>query len=223
MEKVLAALSRAKDKIIVEGLYTHFAAAKNPDFPKNIETAIIPGLQGGPHDNQTAAIAVALLEASKPSFKVYGKQIVKNAKALAKVLTANGFQIVSGGTDNHLILMDLRNIGVNGKIAAFALEVAGIVTNMNGVPNDTMPPLYPSGVRLGTPAITTRGMRESDMKKVGSWITRAINAVKDTKLPEDKTERPKYFASLKKEMLKNKELLKIGAEVKKFATRFPLP
>lgn len=204
-------------------MVTKRGLAKNPDFPKNIETAIIPGLQGGPHDNQTAAIAVALLEASKPSFKVYGKQVVKNAKALAKVLTANGFQLVSGGTDNHLLLVDLRSKGVNGAIAAFALEVANIVVNKNGVPNDTMPPFYPSGIRLGTPALTTRGMKETDMKKVGNWMIRTIDAVKDTHLPEVKEERSKYFSELKKKLAKDKELLKIGAEVKKFATRFPLP
>ncbi len=195
----------------------------DPELPKKIERAIIPGLQGGPHDNQTAAIAVALQEAALPSFKTYAKQIVLNTKALAATLTSNGFDLVSGGTDNHLLLIDLRNKGINGKVAAFALEVAGIVTNMNGVPGDTMPPLYPSGVRLGTPAITTRGLKEKDMKKVGDWITRAIETVKNKKLPTDKLERSKYFSNLKKELVKNEDLLKIEREVKAFVSKFPLP
>src|SRR3989344_775291 len=177
---------------------------KNPELPKKIELAIIPGLQGGPHDNQTAAIAVALLEASKPEFKRYAAQIVKNAKALAQVLTDDGFELVSGGTDNHLLLLDLRNKGVNGAIAAFALEVANIVTNKNLVLGDTMPPFYPSGVRLGTPAITSRGMKEDDMKKVGKFIARVINAVRDEQLPTNKDERSEYFSKLKKDLLHNK-------------------
>ncbi len=196
---------------------------KDPELPKKIETAIIPGLQGGPHDNQTAAIAVALLEASKPAFKQYAKQIVLNAKALAKVLTTNGFDLVSGGTDNHLLLIDLRNKKVNGAIAAFALEVAGIVLNKNGVPGDTMPPFYPSGIRLGTPAITTRGLKEKDMETVGDWITRTIDIVSDKQLPEVKEERSKYFSALKKELVKNKELLKINKEVEQFISKYPLP
>ncbi len=204
-------------------MVTDKGLAKNPDLPKRIETAIIPGLQGGPHDNQTAAIAVSLLEASKPEFKKYAAQIVKNAKALAKVLTDSGIKLVSGGTDNHLLLLDLRNKGVNGKVAAFALEVAGIVTNMNGVPNDTMPPLWPSGVRLGTPAITTRGLKEADMKRVGEWIVRAIDAVSDKKLPTEKEARGTYFKTLKQELLKDKKLLKIASEVKSFIIKYPLP
>jgi glycine hydroxymethyltransferase len=116
---------------------------KDSDLAKKIDSAIIPGLQGGPHDNQTAAIAVALLEASKPSFKTYAAQIVKNSQALAKELTKKGFELVSGGSENHLILIDLRNKNINGAVAALALEVAGIVVNKNGVPFDTNPPFYP--------------------------------------------------------------------------------
>jgi glycine hydroxymethyltransferase len=204
-------------------MVTEKGLKKDPEMPKKIELAIIPGLQGGPHDNQTAAIAVALLEASKPAFKKYAEQIVKNAKALAGELAANGIELVSGGTDNHLLLIDLRNTGANGAIAAFALEVANIITNKNGVPRDTMPPYYPSGVRLGTPAITTRGMHERDMKKVGKWIAQVIKIVADKKLPENREERTKYFGVLKKELAKNRELIKIGKEVKSFASRFPMP
>ncbi|HVZ67586.1 MAG TPA: serine hydroxymethyltransferase [Patescibacteria group bacterium] len=204
-------------------MVTDKGLAKDADLPKKIESAIIPGLQGGPHDNQTAAIAVALLEASTPEFKEYAAQIVKNAKALADGLTKNGIDLVSGGTDNHLLLIDLRNKGVNGAVGAFALEVANIVTNKNGVPGDTMPPFYPSGIRLGTPAITTRGLKEKDMEKVASWIARAIEAVSDKKLPDNKEERTAYFRELKKELVNDEKLLAIGKEVKDFASKLPLP
>ncbi len=197
---------------------------RNPELPKKIELAIIPGLQGGPHDNQTAAIAVALLEASKPAFKKYAAQIVANAKALAAELTASGFDLVSGGTDNHLILIDLRNKKVNGKVAAIALEAAGIVTNMNGVPGDTMPPLYPSGVRIGTPAITTRGMKERDMKKIAAWYKRAIVEVEGMDLPAgDREKRQQLMKSYRAKIEKNRTLVKIAAEVKAFTAKFPLP
>lgn len=195
---------------------------KNPDLAKKIDSAIIPGLQGGPHDNQTAAIAVALLEASKPSFKQYGKQVVKNSKALAKELIKHGFDLVSGGTENHLILIDLKNKKVNGAVAALALEVAGIVLNKNGVPFDTNPPFYPSGIRLGTPAITTRGLREKDMVKVASWINRAVQEVKGLDLPEEREERKKVWLEIKAETLKNKKLFIIAKEVKEFTAQFPI-
>jgi glycine hydroxymethyltransferase len=196
---------------------------KDPDLPKKIDTAIIPGLQGGPHDNQTAAIAVCLLEASKPAFKIYARQIVKNSQALAKELLKYDFNLVSGGSDNHLILIDLKNKGVNGSIAALALEVAGIVVNKNGVPNDPMPPFYPSGIRLGTPAITTRGMKEKEMVKVAKWINEAVNEVKNYQLPEGKEERRNYWITFKKDIYKNKQLLKIAKEVKSLTSKFPLP
>lgn len=195
---------------------------KNPDLGKKIDSAIIPGLQGGPHDNQTAAIAVCLLEASKPSFKTYGRQIVKNSKALAKELIKHSFDLVSGGSDNHLILIDLRNSGVNGAVAALALETAGIVLNKNGVPFDTNPPFYPSGIRLGTPAITTRGLKEKDMVKVANWINRAIDQVKELDLPKDREKRKKLWQKLKLEIVKNKKLLEIAKEVKNFTAKFPI-
>ena len=204
-------------------MVTEKGLKKDPDLPKKIDTAIIPGLQGGPHDNQTAAIAVALREAATKAFSKYANQIVLNAKTLAKELTKYGFELSSGGTDNHLLLVDLRNKDVNGSIAALALEVAGIVLNKNGVPFDTNPPFYPGGIRLGTPAITTRGMDEEDMKKVASWINRAIEVVKNERLPETKEERSPFMKDFRRRVWKNKELLKIYKEVKAFATKFPLP
>lgn len=205
-------------------MVTEKGLKKNPDLPKQIETAIIPGLQGGPHDNQTAAIAVALKEASTATFKKYGEQIVLNAKALASALTGYGFELVSGGTDNHLILIDLRNKKVNGRVAAIALEKANIVLNYNGVPGDPMPPLYSSGIRLGTPAITTRGLKEKDMKKVAKWYNDAIKEVAGMELPvNDKVKRGELMKKYRIEIAKNKNLAAIGKEVKAFASNLKLP
>jgi len=196
---------------------------RDPDLGAKIDRAIIPGLQGGPHDNQTAAIAVALLEASTPGFKKYASQIVKNSQTLAASLTSYGFDLVSGGSDNHLILIDLRNKKVSGNVAALALEQAGIVVNKNGVPYDTNPPFYPSGIRLGTPAITTRGLKEKDMKKVAEWINMAIELVSPNEAPFEKETRTLWWKEEKKKILANKKLLAIGREVKAFASKFPLP
>lgn len=204
-------------------MVTNKGLKKDPELGKKIDSAIIPGLQGGPHDNQTAAIAVALKEASSPSFKKYAKQIVANSKALAKELNGYGFDLVSGGSDNHLILIDLRNKKVDGATAAIALEVAGIVLNKNGVPFDTSPPFYPAGIRLGTPAITTRGMREKDMVKVAKWINEAVVEVEGKSLPKDKEERKEYWKKFKTEIWKNKNLLSIAQEIKNLTKMFPLP
>jgi glycine hydroxymethyltransferase len=196
---------------------------KDPELADKIDKAVFPGLQGGPHDNQTAAIAVALGEALKPGFKKYAEQVVLNAKKLAEELNKYDFKLVSNGTDNHLLLIDLSNKNVNGALAAFALEVAGIVVNKNSVPNDTMPPFYPSGIRLGTPAITTRGLKEKEMIKVASWINSAINEVKDYQLPGNKDERKAFWIKYKKDIKSNKNLLKIAKEVKVLTSKYPLP
>ncbi|WP_432835979.1 serine hydroxymethyltransferase [Dactylosporangium sp. CA-092794] len=143
---------------------------------KAVDKAVFPGLQGGPHNHTTAGIAVALGEASTPQFKAYAHQIVANAKALAAALIDRGFDLVSGGTDNHLILLDLTGKGIGGKPAAKALDRAGIETNYNTVPYDTRKPFDPSGVRLGTPALTTRGLTEAQMPQVADWISRAVDA-----------------------------------------------
>ena len=204
-------------------MVTEKGLKKDPDLGKKIDMAIIPGLQGGPHDNQTAAIAVALLEASKPSFKKYGEQIVSNSRALAKALNSCGFDLISGGSDNHLILIDLRNKKVSGAVAALALEVAGIVLNKNGVPFDPNPPFYPAGIRLGTPAITTRGMKEREMMKIAKWIDAVINEVSGEQMPQEKVARTEFWKKFKAEVVKNKELLAIAKEVKGFTTKYPLP
>lgn len=205
-------------------MVTERGLRRDPKLPAKIETAIIPGLQGGPHDNQTAAIAVALKEADSPAFRKYGKQIVSNAKVLAGELVKLGFDVVSGGTDNHLILIDLRNKKVNGRVAAIALEKAGVVVNYNGVPRDTMPPLFASGIRLGTPALTTRGMKEKDMKKVAAWINRAIAEVEGLDLPkDDKEKRTLLMKEYRSKIAKNKKLARITKEVKKFCVKYPVP
>lgn len=146
-------------------------------YAEQIDKAVFPGIQGGPHNHITAGIAVALKEASSASFKTYAKQIVKNAKLLAKRLGEKGYLIVSGGTDNHLMLMDVTKFeGLTGKIAGEALEHAGISVNKNAIPNDPRKPWDPSGIRIGTPAITTRGLVEKDMEFVADVVDRALKA-----------------------------------------------
>jgi glycine hydroxymethyltransferase len=162
-------------------LVTEKGLKKDPDLAKKIDKAIFPGFQGGPHMHQVAAIAVCLKEASTPAFKKYANQIVKNAKALAEELKKHGFNLVSGGTDNHLILVDLRNKNISGPEAQDLLEEAGITINKNTIPYDPAPPFKPSGIRMGTPAITTRGMKEKEMKKVAGWINEVISNPKSVK------------------------------------------
>ncbi len=134
-----------------------------------IDKAIFPGLQGGPHNNVIAAIALAFGETLKPKFKNYQKQIVKNAEILAKELKKCGFNLAAGGTDNHLLLIDLKKFGIGGLEAEKRLERAGIIANRNSVSGD-LSPYKPSGLRLGTPAVTARGMKEKEMKKIAGWI-----------------------------------------------------
>lgn len=204
-------------------MVTERGLKKDPDLGKKIDRWIIPGMQGGPHDNTTAAIAVALKEASTASFKKYAEQIVKNAKALADELLAQGFELVTGGTDNHLILIDLRNKKVAGNLAALAFEKAGIIGNKNAVPNDPLPPMYTSGFRLGTPAITTRGMKEKDMKKIAMWMARAVKEVEGMVLPaDDKEERKELLRRYRATIANNKTLKQIAKEIKQFSVKFPV-
>jgi glycine hydroxymethyltransferase len=167
---------------------------------KAINNAVFPGLQGGPHNHTTAAIAVALKEASTPEFATYAQQIVQNAKAMAAALIEKGYNLVTGGTDNHLILIDLTSKGVPGKIAAQALDAAGIVCNYNTVPFDPRKPFDPSGIRLGTPAITSRGMKEKEMSQIVNWMDAIISKSDDTELQA-----------------------KISREVAEFCQAFPAP
>jgi glycine hydroxymethyltransferase len=146
------------------------------EHAKTVDKAVFPGLQGGPHNHTTAAIAVALGEAAKPEFRDYAQRIVANAKALADALTERGFDLVSGGTDNHLLLVDLTNKEIAGKPAAQALDRAGIELNYNTVPFDPRKPFDPSGIRLGTSAITTRGLEPEHQPQIAEWIDRTVTA-----------------------------------------------
>lgn len=155
------------------------------EFAQQVDKAVFPGLQGGPHEHAIAAKAVAFQEAMKPSFKKYSLQVVKNARALADSLMSNGLRLVSGGTDTHLMLVDVTAIGLTGKEAEGALEFAGIYCNKNTIPFDTRSPFDPSGIRLGTPTVTTRGMKEGEMKEIGGLIFSALkNPKDDSKLKE---------------------------------------
>jgi glycine hydroxymethyltransferase len=170
------------------------------NLPTLIDRAVFPGMQGGPHNHQTAAIAVALREAAQPEFKLYAQQIVKNAKKLGAGLTSRGYELVTGGTDNHLLLVNLSNKGVTGKEAEVALDKIGITVNKNTVPFDPKGPFNPSGIRLGTPALTSRGLKEKHMEQIAEWMHEAIENRGD-----------------------DKKLNKLRVEVKKFSLKFPLP
>lgn len=198
---------------------------KDPDLPTKIDKAIFPGLQGGPHDHQTAAIAVALKEAATPKFKKYAHQVVANTHALAEALKKEGFTLIGNRSENHLMVVDLSPIvGPGGGIfAQTALDLAHMTLNKNTIPDEPMSPFFPSGVRLGTPALTTRGMKEKDMKKVAVWIRRAIDEVKGYRLPATKEERTPYLKEFRANMVKNKNLQKIAKEIKIFTVKFPVP
>lgn len=173
---------------------------KPENLPTLIDRAIFPGLQGGPHNHQTAAIAVALKEASSDEFKDYASQIVKNAKKLAEELSKLGFNLVTGGTDNHLILADVSGLNVTGQEAENALGAIGITVNKNAIPFDPRGPFDPSGLRMGTPAITTRGLKEEHMAQIAQWMSEAIKNKNDSKM-----------------------LNKLSNDVQSLAKQFPLP
>jgi glycine hydroxymethyltransferase len=198
---------------------------KDPELSEKIDKAVFPGLQGGPHDHQTGAIAVALSEAATPEFRQYAAQVVKNAARLAEVLKSRGLKLVGDGTKNHLILIDLVPVfgPGGGVIAQEALGAAGITVNKNTVPLDPSSPFYPSGVRLGTPAITTRGMGEAEMETVGSWIAETISEFKNLKLPADKTERQQFIRNLKITVSENPKLKAIKSSIKDLCQKYPLP
>jgi glycine hydroxymethyltransferase len=169
-------------------------------FAKQIDRAVFPGMQGGPHDHINAAKAVALGEALRPEFKEYAKQVIRNAQVLAAEMAALGYFVISGGTDNHLLVADMTSKGLTGKEAETVLERVGISVSRSTIPNDPNPPLNPSGVRFGTPAVTTRGMKEAEIKRIAVWINSAI------------------------EQRENLEILdKIKDEVKELCLEFPIP
>ena len=150
---------------------------KKRSIAEAIDKAVFPGLQGGPHENAIAAVGVALREAAQPSFRKYSRQVVKNARALAEELRKLGWRVVSGGTDTHLLLVDTMSRGMSGKVASEKLERAGIIVNKNTIPYDARKPTDPSGIRLGTPAVTTRGMKEKDMRALAYRINKVLKSV----------------------------------------------
>lgn len=171
------------------------------EFAERIDKAVFPGIQGGPHNHITSAIAVALHEASTKEFKQYSRQVVLNAQELAKSLTELGYKVISGGTENHMFLVDtVGSIGVSGKEASDTLERAGITTNKNAIPNDSRKPWDPSGIRLGTPALTTRGMKEKEMKKVAKYIHTTLTECKN-----------------------DDDFIKLKNEIKEFTSVFKIP
>ena len=205
-------------------MVTEAGLKKDPELDNKIDKAIIPGLQGGPHIHTIAAIAVALKEAAMPEFKTYASKIVENAKVLADGLLSHGFKLVSGGTDNHLILIDLIPTG-KGRGVFFheGLEACGLYTNKNMVPGDPSSPFYPSGLRLGTPAATTRGMGVREMRQVADWIARVGKHLESSQLPDVKEARlsvlKEFHASLKSDQF----YPEIKAEVKTLCKKFPIP
>jgi glycine hydroxymethyltransferase len=149
------------------------------DWAAKVNQSVFPGMQGGPLMHVVAAKAIAFQEALQPSFRAYAAQVVANARTLAHEIQQRQFRLVSGGTDNHLLLVDVTSRGLTGKVAERALDAAGITVNRNGIPFDTRPPLDPSGIRIGTPALTTRGMRETEMRQIGGWIGDVLAAPED--------------------------------------------
>ena len=201
-------------------MVTQKGLKKDPELANKIDQAIFPRLQGGPHDHQTAAIAVALGEAMKPSFKKYGHQVVKNARALAAGLMKRGVDLVSSGTDNHMMLVKCGK--GRGVFVQDALDAAGITLNKNTVPKDPSSPFYPSGVRLGPPFITVRGMKEKEMAHIADWIWRVMEEIKDFEFPSDKREIKPTLARFRKFVSQNKNLKIIKSEVKSLCDKFPL-
>lgn len=194
------------------------------EYRERIERAVFPGLQGGPHEQTIAGIAVALKEAMTPEFEKYAQQIVRNARQLAETLKIAGLKLVSDGTDNHLMLIDLRPFGAGrGVFVEKALEAAGISTNKSPVPNDPTPPYYPSGVRLGTPAITSRGMKEGEMERIGSWIAAIAKEFAKREMPEDKERRTETLREFVAELKENELVKQTRKEVAEFAEKFPVP
>jgi len=197
---------------------------KDPDLAEKIDRAIFPGLQGGPHDHTTAAIAVALGEAMHPSFKEYGRQVVTNAKALAHGLMQRGFKLVTGGTDNHMVLMDLTPGGAGrGVFLQEALDRVGITVNKNTIPGEPVSAFYPSGVRLGSPAATTRGMMEPEMDRVAGWIADVEAQIRDFQLPVDRGQRTAVLKKFRSAIAENTVLVKLRDDVREFCLRFPVP
>jgi glycine hydroxymethyltransferase len=205
-------------------MVTHRGLRKDPELAERIDRAIFPGLQGGPHDHTTAAIAVALGEAARPSFREYGRQVVANAKVLADGLVRRGVRLVTGGTDNHMLLIDLTPGGPGrGVFLQDALDRVGITVNKNTIPAEPASPFYPSGVRLGTPAATTRGMREPEMDQLAAWIATVAEEIREFQLPAGREDRAARLEAFRGAIERNERLAAMREEVRKLCLRFPVP
>ncbi|MFA5763502.1 MAG: serine hydroxymethyltransferase [archaeon] len=204
-------------------LVTNKGLLKDKDLAKKIDGAVFPGLQGGPHDHINAGKAVAFGEALKPEFKEYAKQIVLNSKALAQGLMDNDIKLISNGTDNHLCLIDLTPFG-NGKglFVQEALDEAGITVNKNTIPKEPFSPFYPSGIRLGTPSLTTRGMKENEMLQIANIISEIIKLVAVQEMSDDKEERMQKIKEFNLWLKENTRIKELREEVKTLATSFPI-
>lgn len=205
-------------------LVTQKGLDKDPELADRIDRAIFPGLQGGPHDHTTAAIAVALGEAAQPAFREYGRQVVANAKVLASGLLERGFTLVTGGTDNHMILLDLTPGGPGrGVFLQEALDGVGITVNKNTIPREPSSAFYPSGIRLGTPAATTRGMREQEMKQIAAWIADVAGEIKEFRLAEGREQRAAGLKAFRRVIADSARLAALRGEVRTFCLKFPVP
>lgn len=194
------------------------------EYGPKIDKAVFPGMQGGPHEHTIAALAVSLKEAMLPEFKDYSQKVVSNAWKLAQTLIAEGLKLVSNGTDNHLILVDLRPFGVGrGYLVAKALDAAGIYLNRNSVFDDASSPFYPSGIRLGTPALTSRGMGDKEMEKIGKWISEITKEFAQIELPEDKTQRTETIKRAEAQMVSNGTIQRVKKDVAGLTADFPVP
>ena len=202
-------------------LVTEKGLQRDPDLGGKIDRAVFPGLQGGPHNNTTAGIATALEEALQPPFKQYAKQIRLNAKVLADTLQEKGLQIVGGGTQTHLMIIDVRDWGGGTQLAA-AMAAAGLYANKNTVPDEPHSPFYPSGVRIGTPAVTTRGMQEKEMEQIAAWIAEIESLTKKFSLPSDKLERRQLVKEVKQWAAQQARLKEIREEVGELCRQFPV-
>ena len=204
-------------------MVTRKGLEKDVDLEAKINSSVFPGLQGGPHENNIAAKAVALLEAQQPEFVEYGHQIVRNSRALASSLMRHGIKLVTGGTDNHMALLDLTPYGIGtGIFAQEALESAGITVNRNTIPSELSTSYYPSGIRLGTPALTTRGMAENEMENIGEWIASVINSVSEFKLPQDREDKIKILSQFRQSLGQNQVILEVKQRVLDLCAEFPL-
>lgn len=204
-------------------MVTDRGLARDAKLGDKINSAIIPGLQGGPHNATTAGIAIAAAEAMRPEFTTYGKHIRQNADALADELLKTGLSLVGGGTQTHLLVLDLSPQGYGlGTQVAYAMDVAGMYANRNTIPSEPVNPFYPSGVRLGTPLVTTRGMRAQEMRQIARWIAAVVKHVAAQELPKDKLQRAAFVKDFRTQADADPFLLDIYQEVQQLTQRFEL-